>query len=214
MRITGVIQAGGRSTRMGGSPKALMELGGRRIIDRVADVMRAVADDVLVVTNTPDLYGSLGLPMVPDVFPDHGSLGGIYSGLCAAAGDATFTVACDMPFLVPEVARLVTERAAEADVVVPRVGARLETLHACYAKSCLAPMERRLRTGRLTIVGLYDDVRVLTIDEADVARFRAPEIVFMNVNTPEELEAARRVQAELESGRAPAGPRPERAPRI
>jgi len=202
MRITGVIQAGGRSTRMGGSPKALMELGGRRIIDRVADVMRAVADDVLVVTNTPDLYGSLGLPMVPDVFPDHGSLGGIYSGLCAAAGDAAFTVACDMPFLVPEVARLVTERAAEADVVVPRVGARLETLHACYAKSCLAPMERRLRLGRLTI------------DEADVARFRAPEIVFMNVNTPEELEAARRVQAELESGRAPAGPRPERAPRI
>ena len=128
MRITGVIQAGGRSTRMGGRPKALLELGGRRIIDRVAHVVRQVADDCLVVTNTPELYASLGLPMVPDVFPDGGSLGGIYSGLLAASGDSAFTVACDMPFLMPEVARLVTDRAGDADVIVPRTGSVAEGL--------------------------------------------------------------------------------------
>jgi len=207
MRITGVIQAGGRSTRMGGRPKALMEVGGRRIIDRVADVVREVAHDVLIVTNTPELYASLELPMVPDAFPDHGSLGGIYSGLRAAPGDAAFTVACDMPFLMTKVARLVTERAGEADVVVPRVGEQWETLHACYAKSCLGPIESRLRAGQLKIMGFYDDVRVLTITADEVARFRAPEIVFMNVNTPEELEAARHLLPALEPGRAPAGPR-------
>jgi molybdopterin-guanine dinucleotide biosynthesis protein A len=207
MRITGVIQAGGRSVRMGGQPKALMELGGRRIIDRVADVVRAVADDVLIVTNTPELYASLDLPMVPDAFPEHGSLGGIYSGLRAAPGDAAFTVACDMPFLMVEVARLVTGRAWEADVVVPRVGGQWETLHACYAKACLGPIEARLRAGQLRIVGFYDEVRVLAITEAEVARFRAPEVAFMNVNTPEDLEAARRLLAALEPGGAPAGPR-------
>jgi molybdopterin-guanine dinucleotide biosynthesis protein A len=207
MRITGVIQAGGRSVRMGGQPKALMELGGRRIIDRVADVVRAVADDVLIVTNTPELYASLDLPMVPDAFPEHGSLGGIYSGLRAAPGDAAFTVACDMPFLMVEVARLVTERAGEADVVVPRVGRQWETLHACYAKACLGPIEARLRAGQLRIVGFYDEVRVLAITEDEVAQFRAPEVVFMNVNTPEDLEAARRLLAALEPGGAPAGPR-------
>ena len=198
MRITGVIQAGGRSTRMGGQPKALMELGGRRIIDRVADVVRTVADDVLIVTNTPDLYAWLGLPMVPDVFPDHGSLGGIYSGLRAARGDAAFTVACDMPFLMPEVARLVTDRAAEADVIAPRVGEQWETLHACYGRACLGPIETRLRAGRLKIVGFFDDVRVLAIAEREVARFRSPEVVFMNVNTPDELETARRLLPALE----------------
>ncbi|HEY7202947.1 MAG TPA: molybdenum cofactor guanylyltransferase [Methylomirabilota bacterium] len=203
MRITGVIQAGGRSARMGGRPKALLELGGRRIIDRVADVVRAVADDVLIVTNTPDLYGGLGLPLVPDVFPDHGSLGGIYSGLRAARGDAAFTVACDMPFLMPEVARLVTDRADAADVVAPRVGAQWETLHACYGKTCLEPIETRLRAGRLKIADFFDDVRVLAIGEDQVARFRPPEVVFMNVNTPEELEAARRLLPALE----PAPPR-------
>jgi molybdopterin-guanine dinucleotide biosynthesis protein A len=207
MRITGVVQAGGRSTRMGGRPKALMELGGRRIIDRVVEVVRSVADDVLIVTNTPELYVSLGLPMVPDAFPDHGSLGGIYSGLRAAPGDAAFTVACDMPFLMVEVARLVTGRAADADVVVPRVGLQYETLHACYAKACLGPIEARLRAGRLKIVGFFDEVRVLTIAQEDVARYRAPEIVFMNVNTPEDLERARGLLAALEPGGAPAGSR-------
>jgi molybdopterin-guanine dinucleotide biosynthesis protein A len=198
VKITGVIQAGGKSARMGGQPKALLELGGRRIIDRVVDVVRAVADDLLIVTNTPELYAGLGLPMVADVFPDHGSLGGIYSGLKAAPGEAAFTVACDMPFLLPDVARLVTSRADRADVVLPRVGGQLETLHACYAKSCLAPMERRLRAGQLKIIGFFGDVRVLEIAEAEVARFRAPELVFMNVNTPEELARARALLSALE----------------
>jgi molybdopterin-guanine dinucleotide biosynthesis protein A len=197
VRVSGVIQAGGKSTRMGGRPKALLELAGRRIIERVLDAVAPVVDDVLVVTNTPELYGFLGLPMVPDVYPDHGSLGGIYSGLAAAPGDAVFTVACDMPFLHAEVARLVVSRAAEADVVIPRVGEQLETLHAVYAKACLAPIQARLREGRLRITGFFDRVRVVEIAEAEVARFRAPEVVFMNVNTPEELARARTLTSEL-----------------
>src|SRR5262247_3953678 len=144
MRVTGVIQAGGKSTRMGGEPKALMRLGGRRIIERVLGAIERAVDEVLVVTNTPELYAFLGLPMVPDVYPDGGSLGGIYTGLKAASGDAIFTVACDMPFLQPEVVRLVVERASLADVVIPRVGHQYETLHAAYQKTCLPAMEERL----------------------------------------------------------------------
>jgi molybdopterin-guanine dinucleotide biosynthesis protein A len=191
MRVTGVVQAGGKSTRMGGEPKALMRLGDRSIIERAIAVVREVVDDVLLVTNTPDLYRFLGLPMVPDVFPEGGSLGGIYSGLAAAAGDAAFTVACDMPFLQAEVARLVVGRAGEADVVIPRAADQLQTLHAVYGKGCLPHMESRLRAGRLKIVGFFDAVRVLEIAEDEIARHADPRVVFMNVNTPEELERAR-----------------------
>ena len=197
MRVTGVIQAGGKSTRMGGEPKALLELGGRRIIERVLDALRPVVDDVLIVTNTPALYGFLGIPMVPDVYPDHGSLGGIFTGLSAAGGGAAFTVACDMPFLHPEVARLVIGRAGEGDVVIPRVGEQLETMHALYAKACLPHIETRLKAGRLKIVGFFPEVRVVEVAEADVARHRAPDVVFMNVNTPEELARARALTARL-----------------
>jgi len=196
VKVTGVVQAGGKSTRMGGNPKALIELGGRSIVERVVAALTPVVDDVLVVTNTPELYAFLGLPMVADVYPDHGSLGGIYSGL-RAAGEIAFTVACDMPFLHPEVVRLVVERAGEGDVVIPRVGEQLETMHAAYSQTCLPPIEARLRAGRLKIVGFFDDVRVVEIGAAEVARFRDPAIAFMNVNTPDELERARALVAEL-----------------
>lgn len=182
---------------MGGEPKALIELGGRRIVERVVAALAPIVDDVLVVTNTPELYAFLGVPMVGDVFPDHGSLGGIYSGLLAASGGAAFTVACDMPFLHPDVVRLVVERAGAGEVVIPRVGDQLETLHAAYAKSCLAPIEARLVAGRLKIVGFFEDVRVVEIPEAVVARHRDPALVFMNVNTPAELERARAIATEL-----------------
>ena len=197
MRVTAVIQAGGKSTRMGGEPKALLELGGRRIIERVLDAIAPVVDDVLVVTNTPDLYGFLGLPMVADAYPEHGSLGGIFTGLQAASGEAALTVACDMPFLHRDVARLVVERAGEGDVVIPRVGEQYETMHACYAKTCLGPIEARLKAGRLKIIGFFDDVRVVEVAEAAVARHRAPDVVFMNVNTPDELARARALAARL-----------------
>ena len=195
--MTGVIQAGGKSARMGGEPKALLELGGRRIIERVLDAVAPVVDDVLIVTNTPALYAFLGVPMVPDAYPDHGSLGGIFSGLAAASGEAAFTVACDMPFLHPPVARLVLARAGQADVVVPRVGEQRETMHALYAKACLPHIEARLKAGRLKIVDFFEDVSVVEIPEGEVARLRAPEVVFMNVNTPDELARARALVAEL-----------------
>jgi len=190
MKVTGVIQAGGRSERMGGRPKALIELGGRPIIERVLAALAPTFDDVLVVTNTPELYAYLGLPMVGDVYPDHGSLGGIYSGLKAAAGQAAFTVACDMPFLHPDVVKLVASRAGEGDVVIPRVGVQFET-------TCLPHIAERLAAGRLKIVDFFARVRVVEIAEADVARYRDPRVVFMNVNTPDELERARALAAEL-----------------
>ena len=202
MRVTGVVQAGGKSTRMGGEPKALIDLGGRRIVERVVAAIAPVVDDVLVVTNTPEHYAFLGLPMVADVFPDHGSLGGIYSGLKAATGEAAFTVACDMPFLRADVARVVVAHAGEADVVIPRLGEQLETMHALYAKACLPHIEQRLRAGRLKIVGFFDDVRVLEIAEAEVRRIADPEIVFMNVNTPDELARARDIDSRSQNERS------------
>jgi molybdopterin-guanine dinucleotide biosynthesis protein A len=198
VRVTGVIQAGGRSTRMGGEPKALLELGGKRIVERVVDALGAVVDDLLVVTNTPERYAFLHLPMVPDRYPDGGALGGIFTGLAAAAGEAAFTVACDMPFIHPDVVRLVVARAGEADVVIPRVDGQFETMHALYARACLPHMEARLRAGELKIVGFFPGVRVLEIAADAVARHRAPALAFMNVNTPEELARARALAADVD----------------
>lgn len=197
MKVVGVIQAGGKSTRMGGQPKALLEVGGRRIIERVIAALSPVLGDPLLVTNTPELYAFLGLPMVSDLYPDHGSLGGIYTGLAAVTGEAAFTVACDMPFLHRDLVRLIVERAAAGDVVIPRVGEQFETMHACYGKACLPAMLERLAAGRFKIVGFFDRVSVVAVSEDEVRARRDPAVAFMNVNTPEELERARELARDI-----------------
>ena len=90
------------------------------------------------------------------------------------------------------------EAVARVDAGVRRLmDEMLETMHASYAKTCLPAMEARLREGRFKIIGFFPDVRVVEIPEADVARHRAPDVLFMNVNTPDELARARVLAAEL-----------------
>lgn len=207
-RVSGVILAGGKSRRMGGSPKALLPFGGRPLIEHIAETLRSSLSDCLVVTNTPDLYASLGLPMVGDVFPEGGSLGGIYSGLRAAPGDAALCVACDMPFLSDRLVAYLAGRAAEADVVIPDADGDLQPLHAVYGKACLPAMERRLRAGQLKVVGFFDEVRVVRVPEDDIERFVDPSVAFMNLNTPEDLARARVLwdRRPAGAGSVPSGP--------
>ena len=176
---------------MGGSPKALLPFGGRPLIEHIAETLRSVLSDCLVVTNTPELYASLGLPMVGDVFPDGGSLGGLYSGLRAAPGDAALCVASDMPFLSAPLLRYLSARAGEADAIIPEAAGGPQTLHAVYRKACLPAMERRLRAGQLKIGDLLDDLRVVRVSAGDLRPFADPDLVFMNLNTPEDLARAR-----------------------
>ncbi len=203
--VSGIILAGGKSRRMGGSPKALIPFGGRPLVQTIAEIMGSVLPDCLVVTNTPELYAFLGLPMVRDVFPEGGSLGGIFSGLRAVPGEYGFAVACDMPFLHPGLIRHMTERAGEGDVLIPDAAGDLQTLHAVYGKRCLGPMERLLREGRLKITGFFPEVRVVNLSAAEIARFLDPALAFMNLNTPEDLTRAQALWAERRGVGGPSG---------
>jgi len=193
--ITGVILAGGKSSRMGQN-KALMSLGGTRLVDRVMTVMRRVFDDLLMVTNTPEMYADLGVPMVRDVWPEKGSLGGVYSAIYHVATPYCLVVACDMPFLRAALLRYLIAQMAGYDVVVPDVLGELQTLHAIYSKACLQPIERRLEANRLRIVGFFPDVQVRTVTASELEPYDPELLAFQNLNTPEEFQAAeQRLQA-------------------
>lgn len=187
--ITGVILAGGQSSRMGQN-KALMSLGEQRLIDRVVDVLGQVFAERLLVTNTPELYADLGVPMVGDVWPGKGSLGGIYSALSQATTPYCLVVACDMPFLNSALLHYLSVQIADYDVVIPDVLGELQTLHAIYSKACLAAIASRLEANRLRIVGFFPDVRVRTVTEEEVQAFDPELLAFHNLNTPEEFAAA------------------------
>ena len=69
------------------------------MIERIQERVTGLGDELILVTNKPDEYAHLGLPMVGDVYPDHGSLGGIYTAVYHATHPHTLIVACDMPWL-------------------------------------------------------------------------------------------------------------------
>jgi molybdopterin-guanine dinucleotide biosynthesis protein A len=187
--ITGIILAGGKSSRMGQN-KALMSLGGSRLIDRVVHVLRDIFAELLLVTNSPEIYADLGVPMVSDVFPEKGSLGGIYSAVYHVSAPRCFVVACDMPFLQAPVIRYLINQMADHDVVMPDVHGEMQPLHAVYSKACLAPMRQRLDANRLKITGFLPEVRVRVVIADEMTPFDPELRTFQNLNTPAEFHAA------------------------
>ena len=187
---TGVILAGGHSRRMGQN-KAVMRLGGQRLLERVVQVMRAVCPDLLLITNTPELYGDLGLRMAPDVLPGKGSLGGIYSALYHAATPCCLVVACDMPFLHAAALQYLMTLSAGYDVVVPQIHGEYQPLHALYRHTCMAPIWQRMGANCLKISAFFPEVRVRTVTAEELQPFDPDLVAFQNVNTPEDFQRAR-----------------------
>ncbi len=170
-----------------GRDKALLPIGPRTLIETVVTRLREVCGEILLVTNTPEAYGHLGLPMVPDALPPGQSLVGIYTGV-RHVGRPAFVCACDMPFLNPALIRFMGALAEGADVVIPRHGSEYEPLHAVYTPACLDPIRRCVeRQGRN--IDFLPDVRVRIVEEEELRRFDPDLRSFINVNTPEEYEA-------------------------
>ena len=188
--ITGVILAGGESRRMG-SDKALLPLAGARFVDHVYRAFTALFDEVLIVTNSPDLYADLPCRKVPDFFLGQGSLAGIHAGLSRARHDKIFVADCDMPFINPALVRRICDHAGRADVVIPRSETGHEPLHAVYDRRCLGGMRELLEAGRRRIVGFFPRVKVEELPAAVWHDLDPEGLSFRNINTPEEYFALR-----------------------
>jgi len=181
--VTGVILAGGRSSRMG-RDKAVLELGGISFFERILTVFRSIFPHVLIAGDRPDLAGQ-DLPCFPDRYPGS-ALGGLYTGLLAAETPYIFVAACDMPCPDPELIQAIVASRCGYDIVVPRTPAGLEPLFALYGKACLEPMRALLEAKNYRIYDFYPEVRVryLEPDEFPTGWERA----LVNVNTPEDLQ--------------------------
>jgi molybdopterin-guanine dinucleotide biosynthesis protein A len=196
---TGVILAGGRSTRFGDRDKAVAELAGTPMIRRVADRLVDVVDALVVNCRTDQaeaIRGALcgyphGVVLAEDERPDRGPMAGIMTGLRAVESPYAFVVACDMPFVDPRLVSHLFERAAGQDAAVPRLGDRwFQTTHAVYrARSMAEACERALARGEGKIIAPLFELDYAVVEEKEVLE-RADRRTFENVNTLEEFEAA------------------------
>ena len=194
--MRGAVLAGGAARRYGGRPKGLVELGGRRILDRVVDAVSGVTGaPPLLVANAPDGPGwRPDLHTVPDVRPGCGSLGGIYTAVVSGTGPV-LCIAWDMPFVTPGVLRALVDGSAGYDAFLPESDGKrgVEPLCAVYGPACAPAIERRLARGDLKAIGFHPEVKVGTLPLERVREFGEPDVLFLNVNTPEDLERAEAV---------------------
>ena len=184
--VTGVILAGGKSSRYGRN-KALEEINGIRLIEKVIDLIRSVFHRLIIITNTPHEYDYLQLSMYEDLIKGLGPLGGIYTGLQAIVDEAGFFVACDMPFLNIDLIRHQVRVWDDFDAVVPRIDWKIETLHTLYVKQCLFPIKELIDMGECQILQLMYKIRVRYVDEDEVRGFDPQLRSFFNINRPQDL---------------------------
>jgi len=187
--VTGLILLGGKSSRYG-SNKALVEIDGVRLIERVVGVMKSIFHRVILVTNTPDEYTYLRLPMVEDLIKGLGPMGGIYTGLMTMSDETGFLVACDMPFLSGKLIRHMVEVSDDFDTVVPRMDWMLEPLHALYSKKCIPVIREAIEERQYQIAKCFARMRVRYMDEEELRLYDSDLRSFFNINKLQDLPGA------------------------
>lgn len=187
MTTCAAIIAGGASRRMG-TPKALLQLEGTPLIARIAAQLRSVFPELVVVTGEPEFADAAGARAIPDVFPHRGALGGLHAALHHFK-EPVFCVACDLPYLRPDVLQYFAAQRRGADAWVPRIDGHAEPLHALYAPTLLPVFERALQAEKPPAVETVlrgCSVRWLQ----DELRAFDPELKFLtNWNEPMDLPA-------------------------
>ena len=195
--------AGGAASRYGGRPNGLLEVGGRRILDRVVETLeRATGMPPTIIANAPDAASwRPDLRVVPDVLPGQGSLGGILTAVELLA--PVVCVAWDMPFVPSGLVAALGGRLADADAALPESDSRrgVEPLCAAYGSACGPAIRAALERGEARAVGFHPYVRVARLPREDVLQYGDPDVLFFNVNTPDDLERAERLCRSLDSSR-------------
>jgi molybdopterin-guanine dinucleotide biosynthesis protein A len=186
--LTGIVLAGGRSSRFG-SDKASALLAGRPMLQWVISAAAQVCDPIVLVTakpqDLPPLESPVELRHVTDRYPESGPLAGLVTGMAVAESELCFAASCDTPLLRPGLIAMLREAAPGHDVVCPEVDGYLQPLAAIYrVPLCLPLFEEHVRGGRLGLHDAFATLNVRVVSEAEVRATDPALDSFLNVNRP------------------------------
>ena len=184
--VCGIILAGGMSRRLGRN-KAVEEFNGSPLISHVIDRISLITNETIIVVNNQERASQLPLPdsakVAVDIYPDKGSLGGIFTGLSASESDWGIVVACDMPFINTQLFEHMLSLRNGSYAIVPVLSNRPEPIHAIYSKYCLSKIQHKIENDDLKISGLFEQIKVKWVSEDTIDAYDPDHISFFNINT-------------------------------
>lgn len=189
-----VLLAGGRSSRYG-ADKRLARIDGETLLARGVRILDGLFARVAVSGNDLPEPLPAGVPLLPDLVPGAGPLGGIHAALARSGEARVFVHACDLPFPCAELIRRLDAASSSADVALCESATGLEPLHAFYRRACLGPIEELLAGGGRKVIDFHDRVTVARVRMADCADIPGIAEALLNVNRAEDLARAERVAA-------------------
>ena len=184
--ICAIILAGGNSRRMGNN-KALINIGGRTLVEIMAERVLPLADKVFISANSPELFSFLPFPVVPDLCPNQGPLSGLQAVMRAHIYTLYITLACDLPRLPASLISRMLDEAEGFDAVIPRTpDGMAHPLAAVYRRTCLPAIEDALQKKANKVIDVFSEgsLHIRWMSPAD-GEFTAGDL--FNINTPEDL---------------------------
>jgi molybdopterin-guanine dinucleotide biosynthesis protein A len=197
---SGIILAGGRSTRFGGGEKSLRAVEGKPMICRVREAVLPVVDELVVSVRDEQQYGRVfpfliggSQTIAYDRLRDIGPLAGVLESLKAAKGEYVFIAACDMPYISTKAIALLFEKAKGHDAAVPKgPGDYLEPLHAVYRREpMIRAVEESLAAGEHRIASPLKHLKDVVYVPYDEFKTIDPELkTFRNINRAEDMPSS------------------------
>jgi molybdopterin-guanine dinucleotide biosynthesis protein A len=192
--ISVVIQAGGKSSRMG-KDKAFLPFHGTSLIQYVLQQVEGIGNEIIIISNQPDDHNEFNLPVFEDIFPGTGPLGGLYTAIYYARYEYCWVFACDMPFINRDLMRHMEGIAPLYDAVVPKleISEYTEPFRAIYKKSCLPAIHEVLSSNKRRVTDFFYLVNVHFLEWKDIKRYDPQGKSFININTRDDLHEAERI---------------------
>ena len=187
MNITASVIAGGKSKRFG-QDKLLYKFKGKPLIEYVISVLNPLFNDIIIISKENEKFSYLNIPVYPDIIPDLGPIGGIYTALSHSETDYIFCFAGDMPNLNPEFIKYMISVSADFDIVAPYYNDNYEALHSIYSKNCLPLLKERIGSGDYKVINIYKDAALRQVKKEEIEKFSNLELLFKNINYIDDLE--------------------------
>ena len=186
IHATGIILAGGKSSRMG-EDKGLVLLNGKPMVQYIIEALKEVVSDIIIISNN-ESYTKFGIPVYADIIKDKGPVGGIYTGLYNSTTELNFCISCDVPMISSDFILWLLKRSGKSYITIPMYKDKVHQMIGVYSKQVLSNFKESTEKGHLKLSQVNSDMACEIIDiEKEYANF--DELIFSNINTKNELRS-------------------------